>query len=59
MLKLKKYITKDGWIFNSLMMSTSPYAVDSLFVDSKSLRPYYGKTQNERISVKKLKKMQN
>lgn len=57
MLRLKKYILKDGgWRNNSLMMSTRPTCGDELFVDSDSLKPYYNKEQDKNVSVKQLKK---
>ena len=56
MLRVKKYITKSGWINNSWIMSTSPNYVDDLFVDSNSIRPYYKNENSEKISIKQLKK---
>ncbi len=50
-------LTKDGYRLGGLMMSTSAHCIDSLFVDEKSLKPYYaGKQKTGDISVRQLKK---
>lgn len=50
-------ITKNGYYLGRLMMSTSAHCIDSLFVDEKSLQPYYGNRQkNSTISIRQLKK---
>ena len=40
-------ITKNGYRLGRLMMSTSAHCIDSLFVDEKSLQPYYGDRQKK------------
>jgi len=40
----------------TIMMPISEYGVDRLFVDHKSLKPYYENTQEKNISVRQLKK---
>lgn len=59
-IKIYRDITKDGYRLGGLMMSTSAYSVDSLFVDEKSLKPYYTDNQQTNgISVRQLKKINN
>lgn len=56
-IRIYRDITKDGYRLGGLMMSTSAHCIDSLFVDEKSLKPYYAdKQQTEDISVRQLKK---
>lgn len=40
-IKVYGYILKDGYRLGGLMMSTSAYGNGCLFVDIKSLKPYY------------------
>lgn len=47
---------KDGYMLGGLMMPTSPHGIDNLFVDKKSLKPYYSNEQTKNISVHQLKK---
>lgn len=59
-IKIYRDITKNGYRLGGLMMSTSAYSIDSLFVDEKSLKPYYGDNQQiNDISVRQLKKQIN
>lgn len=56
-IRIYRDITKDGYRLGGLMMSTSAHCIDSLFVDEKSLKPYYAdKQQTDDISVHQLKK---
>lgn len=56
-IRINRDITKDGYRLGGLMMSTSPHRINSLFVDEKSLKPYYNeKQQTSDISVWQLKK---
>ena len=56
-IRIHKDITKNGYRLGGLMMSTSAHSRNCLFVDEKSLKPYYTeKQQFEDISVRKLKK---
>lgn len=56
-IKIYRSITKNGYRLDGLMMSTSAHCIDSLFVDEKSLKPYYSnKSQINNISVRQLKK---
>lgn len=56
-IRIYRDITKDGYRLGGLMMSTSAHCIDSLFVDEKSLKPYYtDKQQIDDISVHQLKK---
>lgn len=55
-IKIYRDITKDGYHVG-LIMPTSAYGIDSLFVDEKSLKPYYiNKQQKSNISAHQLKK---
>lgn len=48
---------KNGYHLGGLIMPTSAYHIDSLFVDRKSLKPYYSdKQQVNNVSVLQLKK---
>lgn len=61
-IKIKQAITEGGYILGGLMMPTYAYCMDALFVDKKSLRPYYANAdeqQKKNISVHKLKKQVN
>lgn len=55
-IKMRKDITKTGYILGGLIMSTSSHRIDSLFVDETSLKPYYNNKQQKNISVRQLKK---
>lgn len=56
-LKIYKSLTKDGYKIGGIMMPTSAHYLGSLFVDTKSLRPYYQKDQQpNNISILKLNK---
>lgn len=55
-IKVSNYITKDGCYFGGLIMTTSPYQCDSLFVDYDSIRPYKNKNNKETISARQLRK---
>ena len=56
-IKIYRDITKDGYRLGGLMMSTSGHCIGSLFVDEKSLKPYYDdKQRTDNISVHQLKK---
>ena len=56
-IRIHKDITKNGYRLGGLMMSTSAHSPNCLFVDEKSLKPYYtDKQQFEDISVRKLKR---
>ena len=56
-INIYRDITKNGFHLGGLVMSTSAHCIGSLFVDEKSLKPYYNhKQQIANISVRKLKK---
>lgn len=55
-IRIYKDIIKDEYMLGGLMMPTSSYGLDSLFVDENSLKPYYNKEQANNISVRQLKK---
>lgn len=55
-IKIWKDTSKYGYRLNGLMMSTLPDDINDLFVDSKSLKPYYTKEQPKSISTRQLKK---
>lgn len=56
-ISIYRDIEKDGWRLGGKMMSTSSYCLGCLFVDEKSLRPYYNeKQQVSDITVWQLKK---
>lgn len=56
-IRIYRDMTSDGYYLGGIMMSTSAYGMDSLFVDEKSLTPYYtDKQQPSHISVHQLKK---
>lgn len=59
LIKLRRNIIENDLAHNSLMMSTSPDKLNSLFVDEESLKSYYKDSVDERVSVKMLKKTQN
>ena len=49
--------TRDGFYLGGIIMSTSAHCEDSIFVDSKSLVPYYAENKNNsNISARQLKK---
>ena len=51
------FIVKNISCLSSLVMSISPLCKDCLFVDEKSLKPYYSKESDvEDISIRELKK---
>ena len=53
--KLAEDIVK-GYKINEFMMLTSPSAVGDLFVDEKSLKPYYGmEDKSAKVLMRKLK----
>lgn len=53
-------IYRDTTRIGGLVMSTSAYCVGKLFVDEKSLKPYYNDNQQRKnISVRQLKKQLN
>lgn len=59
-IKIHQDITKNGYRLGGLIMSTSAHCVNCLFVDRKSLKPYYtNKEQDNNISVHQLKKQIN
>ena len=59
-IKIHQDITKNGYRLGGLIMSTSAHCINSLFVDRKSLIPYYkNKEQDNNISVHQLKKQIN
>ena len=57
LLKLKAQTSaRRGHVINELMMLTSPSAVGDLFVDEKSLKPYYGmEYKSAKVLMRKLK----
>lgn len=57
LLKLKAQTrTRKGHVINEFMMLTSPSAVGDLFVDEKSLKPYYGmEDKSAKVLMRKLK----
>lgn len=56
-VRIYQNITKNGYCLGKLMMPTSAYCINSLFVDEKSLKSYYDdKQQADNISVRQLKK---
>jgi len=56
-IKIYSDITKDGYRLGGLMMSTSAHCINSLFIDEKSLKPYFtDKQQSDNITLRKLKK---
>lgn len=59
-IRLHRLYTKNGFRLGGLIMSTSAYRLDDLFVDEKTLKPYY--QTNEEVkdtSILKLKKQIN
>lgn len=55
-IKIYRDITENGYRLGGLMMSTSAHSIGSLFVDEKSLKPYYAnKQQADNISIRRLK----
>lgn len=59
-IRLYRLYTKNGFRLGGLIMSTSAYRLDDLFVDEKTLKPYY--QTNEEVkdtSILKLKKQIN
>jgi len=59
-LKVLNATTKDGFYLGGIIMSTSAHCEDCLFVDSKSLVPYYTENKNNsNISARQLKKQIN
>ena len=55
-IRVYKDIRFNGYMLGGLMMDTSPHDLNSLFVDKKSLKPYYSNEQTKNISVRQLKK---
>jgi hypothetical protein len=56
-LKVLNTTTKDGFYLGGIIMSTHAHCKDSIFVDSKSLVPYYSESKtNGKISARQLKK---
>ena len=55
-LKVYGDITKNGFYEGGLIMSTSPRCIDSLFVDSESVKPYKNKQNKDKISARQLRK---
>lgn len=56
-IRIYRDISKNGYRLGGLMMPTSSFCVDRLFVDEKSLKPYYdNEQQTKNISVRQLKK---
>lgn len=55
-IKVYGDITKNGFYEGGLIMSTSPRCIDSLFVDSESLKPYKNKQNKDKISARQLRK---
>ena len=57
LLKLKAQTSaRKGYKINEFMMLTSPSAVGDLFVDEKSLKPYYGmEDKSAKVLMRKLK----
>ena len=59
-IKIYKNITKNGFISGGLIMPTYAYCINGLYVDEKSLKPYYtDKSQTNNISIHQLKKQIN
>lgn len=56
-IKVLKDIAKNGYHLGGLIMSTSPHCKDCLFVDSKSLKPFFENTKIKNIPIRKLKKI--
>ena len=55
-IKVYGDITKNGFYEGGLIMSTSPRCIDSIFVDSESLKPYKNKQNKDKISARQLRK---
>ena len=56
-LKIHKDIKKNGYYLGGMIMTDEAHNKDCLFVEYKSLRPYYQHPETEKnISVKKIKK---
>lgn len=55
-IKIRRYITKDGFRLGGLIISTKAHYINSLLVDEDSLKPYYDNNQRKNISVRQLKK---
>ena len=55
-IKVYGDITKNGFYEGGLIMSTSPSCIDSIFVDSESLKPYKNKQNKDKISARQLRK---
>jgi hypothetical protein len=56
-LKVLNTTTRDGFYLGGIIMSTSAHCVGSIFVDQKSLVPYYTENKNNsNISARQLKK---
>lgn len=59
-IKIHHDLTKNGYRLGGLMMSERAHCIDSLFVDEKSLKPYYAdEIQNNNVSIRQLKKIKN
>lgn len=56
-IRLHRCCTKNGIRLGGLVISTSPYKLESLFVDEKSLKPYY--PVNEEIKDTSILKLKN
>jgi len=56
-IEVKNKISKDGGFYrSSLIMGTSPYGMDCLFVNESTLKQYIPLQEIKRPTVKKLKK---
>lgn len=56
-LKLFKDITPNGFVNNGIFLSTMPSKVGDVFVDYKTIEPYYDFPQVENISFRSLKRI--
>ena len=58
-IKIHKSTTKNGFTTGGLIIPTTAHSLGSLFVDRKSLKPYYSDKCQKDISIRQLKKQIN
>lgn len=56
-LKLFRDITPNGFINNGIFLSTMPTKVGDIFIDYKTIEPYYDFPQVENVSFRSLKRI--
>ncbi len=56
-LRLFKDVTPSGFVNNGIFMSTMPSKVGDVFVDYKTIKPYYDFPQVENVSFRSLKRL--